>query len=159
MAKFTPTPTFEAYEGTHLQPRLTGIDRGGLDLTYSRNQHAQLIHRIPRATLRRSREQILQRRRFAQLECMWRVATWKQRKLMGEYARELNAIDGKNLRPLQRFRSLGLKSQLYHFILAKLNPYYTLQLIHQDETSRTYRATLETKKITEFEPPPWRRIF
>ena len=159
MAKYTPTPSFEVYKGTHHQPRLTDIDRGGLDLTLSRNQHALLIHRVPRGTVRRTEAQALLRDRFAQLECMWQAMTWRQRKLMGEYARELNARDGANLIPIQRFRSLGLRSQLYRFILAKLNPYYTLELIHQDETSRTYKATLETKAVTEFWLSPWRRIF
>ena len=159
MAKYIPTPIFEEHIGTHLQPRLTGIDRGGLDLTFSRNQHAPVIHRAPRGTVRRTEEQTTYRDRFAQLECMWRTMTWRQRKLMGEFARELNTTDGRNLSAMQRFRSLGLKRQLDRFITAKLKPAYSIKLIYEDKTKRTYKATLESKVITEFEPPPWRRIY
>ena len=159
MAKYFPSPIYDYYMGTHLQPRLTGIERGGLDLTFSRNQFARLIHRAPRPTVRRTDTQIEQRVRFAQLECMWHAMTWRQRMLMREYNDILNTEDQRNLSPMQRFRSLGLKSELHQFILAKLHPHYTVELVHQDETSRTYRATLETKVITEFELSPWRRVF
>ena len=159
MAKYFPPPMYDYYMGTHLQPRLTGIERGGLDLTFSRNQFTHLLHRVPRGVVRRTELQVEQRTRFAQLECMWRAMTWRQRKLMRDYNDILNADDQRNLSPMQRFRSLGLKSELHQFILAKLNPHYTVELVHQDETSRTYRATLESKVITEFELSPWRRIF
>lgn len=159
MAEYTATEAFRSYEGSHLQPRLTGIDRGGLDLMLSRNQHALTLSKKSRSITRRSEIQALLRNRFEQLECMWRAMTWKQRDLMGDFNDELNAIDGRNLSAIQRFRSLGLQYQLFRFILAKLNPYYTLELIYEDKNRRTYRATLETKVIKEFEQTPWRRVY
>ena len=159
MAKYFPSPIYDYYMGTHLQPRLTGIDRGGLDLTFSRNQFARLIHRVPRGVVRRTEAQIEQRKRFAQLECMWHAMTWRQRDLMGDYNDALNKEDQRNLTAIQRFRSLGLRSQLHQFILAKLKPHYTVELVNQGKNYRTYRATLESKAITEFEHTPWRRIF
>lgn len=159
MAQYTPTEPFQSFGGTHLQPRLTGIDRSGLDLMLSKNQHALIFSRRSRATTRRGEIQDRQRDRFTQLECMWDAMTWRQRDLMEDYNDELNAKDTRNLSAIQRFRSLGLQSHLFHFILAKLNPYYTLELILEGPTIRIYRATLETKAIKEFEQVPWRRVY
>ena len=159
MAEYTPTEAFRSYEGTHLQPRLTGIDRSGLDLMLSRNQHALTFSRRSRAITRRGEVQDRLRDRFEQLECMWDAMTWRQRDLMGDYNDELNTKDTRNLSAIQRFRSLGLQSHLFHFILAKLNPYYTLELIYEDATKRTYRATLETKTVKEFQHIFWRRVY
>lgn len=159
MAKYKPTKSFQSYEGTHLQPRLTNIDRSGLDLMLSRNQHALTFSRRSNATTRRGEIQDRLRDRFEQLECMWRSMEWRQRDLMGDYNDELNRLDTRNLSAIQRFRSLGLHSHLFNFIIAKLNPYYTLELIFKTPTYRVYRATLETKRIKEFEQTPWRRVY
>ena len=159
MPQYVPIEAFRSYRGSHFRPQLTGINRGGLDLTFSQNQHALIFSRKPRSTITRGKTQDQLRQRFEQLECMWASMTWRQRDLMGDYNDELNIRDRRNLSAIQRFRSLGLRTHLFHFIIAKLNPHYTLELIFDTPTWRIYRATLETKKIKEFEQVPWRTVY
>lgn len=138
-------------EGSTLKKVLVSQPERPADLMMSKNQQSTFISRKPKSTKRRSIYAILKRDRFKQLECMWAFLTERQRQLFVEYNRELNKSDGRNLRPYDRFRSLGLKYQLDGYIKEKLKPDYTLSKHSETYDTITFKVTLRTRVIGEFE--------
>ena len=158
MAKYEPRPDLDLIKGDFYQIQFTGVDRGGLDVLFTKNQHALIYCSKPHPTKKRTQIQAMMRDRFAQLECMWRVMTPPQRILMRDYNAELNIADARNLSPIQRFRSLGLHWQLSHFILKKLQPGYKLELIEETAEELVFRITLDIKLLDEFVVQPLRNV-
>ena len=158
MAKYIPQTGFEEYHGDFLEAVLTGINRGGLDVLFTKNQHARIYTSKPIPTKKRTEIQAMMRDRFMQLECIWHAMTPVQRMRMRDYAAQLNEADTRNLPPMQRFRSLGLLWQLHEFILKKLQPHYTLELIEETAEELTFKITLDIKLLDEFIVSPLRNV-
>ena len=158
MAKYVPKTGFEEYRGDFLEVVITGIDRGGLDVVFTKNQHARLYISKPIPTKKRTEIQAMMRDRFMQLECMWHSMTPVQRMRMRDYATKLNETDTRNLPPMQRFRSLGLQWQLDSFIHKKLYPQYKLELIEETAEELAFKITLDTKLLDEFIVSPLRNV-
>ena len=158
MAKYELRPDLDETKGDFYEIQFTDVDRGGLDVLLTRNQHALIYTSKPHPTRKRTEIQAMMRDRFAQLECMWRAMTPPQRAAMRDYNTELNVKDTKNLSPIQRFRSLGLHWQLDNFIHRKLQPDYKLQLIEETADTLTFKITLDTKLLDEFIVQPLRNV-
>ena len=158
MAKYVPKTGFEEYRGDLLEVVITGIDRGGLDVVFTKNQHARLYISKPIPTKKRTEIQAMMRDRFMQLECMWHAMTPRQRMKMRDYATELNEADTRNLPPMQRFRSLGLLWRLDQFIREKLRSDYKFELIEETAKELTFKITLDTKLLDEFIISPLRNV-
>ena len=158
MAKYEPRPDLDLIKGDFYEIQYTGVDRGGLDVMFSRNQHALIYAAKPFPTKKRTKIQLIMRDRFTQLECMWKMMTPLQRMKMRDYNAELNIKDTRNLSAIQRFRSLGLHWQLDHFILQKLQPDYKLELIEETAEELTFKITLDIKLLDEFIVQPLRNV-
>lgn len=158
MAKYTPRPDLDVFKGDFYEIKLTGVDRGGLDVLFTKNQHALLYTTKPFPTKKRTKIQAKMRDRFTQLECMWFAMTPSQRIRMRDYATKLNEADTRNLSPMQRFRSLGLQWQLDSFILEKLYPQYKLEIIEETAEKLSFKITLDTKLLDEFIVQPLRNV-
>ena len=158
MAKYEPRPDLDLIKGDFYEIQFTGVDRGGLDVLLSRNQHALLYMAKPFPTKKRTKIQAMMRDRFAQLECMWKMMTPLQRMKMRDYNTELNVKDTRNLSPIQRFRSLGLHWALDHFIHRKLQPDYKLELVEETAKELVFKITLDIKLLDEFIVQPLRNV-
>ena len=158
MAQYELRPDLDQVKGDFYDIQLTGVDRGGADILFTRNQHALLFTTKPFPTKKRTKIQAMMRDRFTQLECMWRAMTPLQRMKMRDYNAELNVMDTRNLSPIQRFRSLGLHWQLDHFIHRKLQPDYKLQLVEETEEELVFKITLDIKLLDEFIVQPLRNV-
>lgn len=158
MAKYEPRPDLDLIKGDFYEIQLTGVDRGGLDVLLTRNQHALLYVSKPHPTKKRTKIQAMMRDRYAQLECMWKAMTPPQRAAMRDYNAELNVKDTRNLSPIQRFRSLGLHWALDQFIIKKLRPNYNLTLIEETADELIFRVTLDIKLLDEFIVQPLRNV-
>lgn len=158
MAKYRPRHDFGEFDGDFAGVRYTGVEKGGLDVLLTRNQHALIYCRKPYATKKRTKIQDLMRDRFEQLECMWQAMTIRQRELMNEYAAEQNEKDRRNLSSIQRFRSLGLDWELYRFIQNKLNPDYKLKLIEKTEDQLTFLVELFPTTMDYWKTSPLRNV-
>ena len=158
MAKYEPRPDLDQFKGDFYEIQFTGVDRGGLDVMFSRNQHALFFSTKTHPTKKRTKIQALMRDRFAQLECMWKMMTPLQRMKMRDYNAKLNVKDTRNLSPIQRFRSLGLHWDLDHFILKKLQPDYKIELIEETADELRFKITLDIKLLDEFIIQPLRNV-
>ena len=158
MAKYIPQTGFEEYRGDFFEAVLAEIERSGLDVLFTRNQHARIFTSKPIPTVKRTEIQAMMRDRFMQLECMWHAMTPVQRMRMRDYATELNKTDTRNLPPMQRFRSLGLQWRLDQFIREKLYPQYKLEIIEETAEELSFKITLDTKLLDEFIVSPLRNV-
>lgn len=158
MTKIKLNPILSKLSGADLKAVLKNIPDRPADYCFSSNQYAQFFCRKPKTTKKATKKQKTLRDRYKQLECMWKMMTPKQRKLFTTYAREQNEKDRRNLRPIDRFRSKGLKYELNEFIENYLNPNYILTWLKEEDGEHYLMIYLASKIITEFDILPSRII-